>query len=137
MQTAWTDPLLERVNEIAVCIARDDPHAAARRTEELFDAVARLADFPESGRTVPEPGARHVCELIFGAYRVFYRVGLDTLPSRDAAQRLCERLLFRGIYAYRYDPVESTRYLGLEFRRGCPAIAASRGPEGSPRRKGA
>jgi plasmid stabilization system protein ParE len=57
MQTAWTDPLLERVNEIAVCTAQDDPEAAARRTEELFDAVTRLADFPESVRTVPELGA--------------------------------------------------------------------------------
>ena len=75
MQVVWTDPALERVDEIGVYIARDDPDAAARWTVELFNAVARLVDFPESGRTVPELGARDVRELIFGAYRVFYRVG--------------------------------------------------------------
>jgi plasmid stabilization system protein ParE len=37
--------------------------------------VARLADFPESGRTIPELGVRHVREVIFGAHRVFYRIG--------------------------------------------------------------
>jgi len=30
MQVIWTDPALERVDEIAVYIARDDPDAAAR-----------------------------------------------------------------------------------------------------------
>ena len=30
MQVVWTDPALERVNEIAVYIAQDDPDAAAR-----------------------------------------------------------------------------------------------------------
>lgn len=53
MQVVWTDPALERVDEIAVYIARDDPDAAARWTIELFDAVERLTQFPESGRAVP------------------------------------------------------------------------------------
>lgn len=30
MQVVWTDPALERVDEIAVHIAQDDPAAAAR-----------------------------------------------------------------------------------------------------------
>ncbi len=63
MQVIWTDPALERVDEIAVYIARDDPDAAARWTVELFAAVSRLVDFPESGRTVPELGSRDVREL--------------------------------------------------------------------------
>jgi plasmid stabilization system protein ParE len=49
MQVVWTDPALERVEQIAVYIAGDDPDAAVRWTVELFAAVARLADFPESG----------------------------------------------------------------------------------------
>jgi toxin ParE1/3/4 len=88
MQVIWTDPALERVDEIAVSIARDDPDAAARWAEGLFEAVARLADFPESGRTVPELGVRHVREVIFGAYRVFYRVGsaVEVLSVRHGSQ---------------------------------------------------
>jgi toxin ParE1/3/4 len=88
MQVIWTDPALGRVDEIAVYIARDDPDAAARWTVELFDAVARLVDFPESGRAVPELGARDVRELIFGAYRVFYRVGpaVEVLSVRHGSR---------------------------------------------------
>jgi toxin ParE1/3/4 len=88
MQVIWTDPALERVAEIAVYIARDDPDAADRWTVDLFDAVERLADFPESGRMVPEVGARRVRELIFGAYRVFYRVGsaVEVLSVRHGSQ---------------------------------------------------
>ena len=88
MQVVWTDPALERVEEIAVYIAQDDPDAAVRWTVELFEAVTRLADFPESGRMVPELGARNVRELIFGAYRVFYRVGsaVEVMSVRHGSQ---------------------------------------------------
>jgi toxin ParE1/3/4 len=44
MQVVWTDPALERVEEIAVYIAGDDPDAAVRWTLGLFDAVQRLVD---------------------------------------------------------------------------------------------
>jgi len=88
MQVVWTDPALERVEEIAVYIAQDDPDAAEHWTVELFEAVARLADFPESGRMVPELGTRNVRELIFGAYRVFYRVGsaVEVMSVRHGSQ---------------------------------------------------
>jgi len=90
MQVVWTDPALERVEEIAVYIALDNPDAADRWTIELFGAVERLADFPDSGRIVPELGARHVRELIFGAYRVFYRVGstVEVLSVRHGSQMI-------------------------------------------------
>jgi len=54
----------------------------------LFDAIERLAAFPESGRVVPEVGARTVRELIYGAYRVFYRVGsaVEILSVRHGSQ---------------------------------------------------
>lgn len=88
MQVVWTDPAVERVEEIAVYIAQDDPDAAARWAIELFDAVERLAQFPESGRAVPEFGLREVREIIFGAYRVFYRVGSaeEVLSIRHGSQ---------------------------------------------------
>jgi plasmid stabilization system protein ParE len=90
MQVAWTDPALERVDEIALHIAQDNPDAATRWTVELFDAVEQLVDFPESGRVVPEVGTREVRELIFGAYRVFYRVGssVEVLSVRHGSQLL-------------------------------------------------
>ena len=88
MQVVWTDPALDRVEESALYIAADDPAAALRWVEELFAAVERLADFPESGRAVPEVGAREVREVIFGAYRVFYRVGaaVEVLSARHGSR---------------------------------------------------
>ena len=88
MQVVWTDPALERVEEIAIYIAGDDPDAAVRWAVELFDAVQRLVDFPESGRMVPELGRREVRELVFGAYRVFYRVGpaVEVMSVRHGSQ---------------------------------------------------
>jgi plasmid stabilization system protein ParE len=88
MQVVWTDPALERVDEIATHIAQDNPDAAVRWTVELFDAVERLAEFPESGRMVPEVGSREIRELIYGSYRVFYRVGaaVEVLSVRHGSE---------------------------------------------------
>jgi len=90
MQVVWTDPALDHVEEIAVYIARDDPDAAARWTVELFDAVQRLADFPESGRAVPELATRGVREVVVGAYRVFYRVdtAVEVLSVRHGSRQV-------------------------------------------------
>ncbi len=71
MKLEWSPLALDRVSEIARYIAKDNPAAAERWVNELFDSVERLADFPESGRVVPEVlGVHRIRELIFGAYRV-------------------------------------------------------------------
>jgi toxin ParE1/3/4 len=92
MKVIWSDRALERVEEIALYIARDSVDAAARWTIALFDEVERLAGFPRSGkvgRDVETPGVR---EMVFGAYRVFYEVGSDVevLTVRRGSQRLDE-----------------------------------------------
>ena len=74
MKVEWSPLALDRVTDIARYIANDNPGAAARWVNELFDSVQRLGDFPESGRVVPEVGVRRIRELIFGAYRVIYSV---------------------------------------------------------------
>lgn len=88
MKVTWSAQALERTQEIARHIASDDRGAAERWVDELFAAVQRLATFPESGRVVPELGARDTRELIFGAYRVFYRVStaVEVLTVRHASQ---------------------------------------------------
>ena len=89
MRLAWSDRALARVRETARFIAADDPAAALRWAEGLFDAVGRLADYPESGRLVPELEGRGVRELVYGAYRVFYRVdesAVFILTVRHASQ---------------------------------------------------
>lgn len=84
---------LDRLSDIARFIARDNPAAAERWINELFDAVERLAEFPESGRIVPEVGVQRIRELIFGAYRVIYSVRgkVEILTVRRGSQMLDKR----------------------------------------------
>jgi len=81
---------MDRVSDIARYIANDNPDAAERWVNELFDSVERLADIPESGRVVPEVGLRRIRELIFGAYRVIYSVKdkVEILTVRRGSQLL-------------------------------------------------
>jgi len=86
----WSPLALDRVSDIARYIAKDNPGAAERWMNELFDSVERLADSPESGRVVPEVGVRRIRELIFGAYRVIYSVKdeVEILTVRRGSQLL-------------------------------------------------
>jgi len=94
----WSDLALDRVEETALHIAADDPAAALRWTNEPFAAVERLAGFPQSGRLVPELEGRRVRELIYGAYRVFYRVdeAVVVLTVRHASQLISEDEVAEG-----------------------------------------
>ena len=49
-EVIWTEPALQELNEIAEYIALDNPAAASRLVEEVFDKIDRLEDFPQSGR---------------------------------------------------------------------------------------
>ena len=90
MRVEWSPLALDQVSEIARYIAKDNPDAAERWVNELFESVERLADFPESGRVVPEVGVRRIRELIFGAYRVIYSVKdkVEILTVRRGSQLL-------------------------------------------------
>lgn len=90
MKVEWSPLALDRASEIARYIARDNPGAAERWVHELFDSVERLADFPESGRIVPEVGVRRIREVIVGAYRVIYSVKdkVEILTVRRGSQLL-------------------------------------------------
>lgn len=90
MKVEWSPLALERVSEIARYIAKDNPDAAERWVNELFESVERLADYPQSGRVVPEVGVQRIREVIFGAYRVLYSVKdkVEILTVRRGSQLL-------------------------------------------------
>ncbi|MCC5854020.1 MAG: type II toxin-antitoxin system RelE/ParE family toxin [Alkalimonas sp.] len=90
MRIVWSPLALERVEDIAQYIAQDKPSAAVEWVEGVFDTVERLADFPESGRVVPEVGGRRIREVIFGTYRIIYSVSdqIDILTVRRSSQLL-------------------------------------------------
>ncbi|MCL4691168.1 MAG: type II toxin-antitoxin system RelE/ParE family toxin [Candidatus Hydrogenedentes bacterium] len=90
MKIVWSPLALERVEEIAAYIARDNPDAAVRWVEELFDRVDQLNAYPASGRVVPEIGVSRIREIAHGAYRVLYSVStkVEILTVRRGSQIL-------------------------------------------------
>jgi toxin ParE1/3/4 len=50
------------------------PETGERLLEEIVSHVERLAEFPESGRIVPEFGLAHLREIILAPFRIVYRL---------------------------------------------------------------
>ncbi|WP_150305712.1 type II toxin-antitoxin system RelE/ParE family toxin [Pseudomonas saliphila] len=90
MKIVWSPLALARVEDTARYIAEDNPDAAVRWVEDLFATVERLADFPKSGRIVPEVGSPRIREVIFGTYRVIYSAKnqVEILTVRRSSQLL-------------------------------------------------
>jgi len=52
---------------------------ACARLERLVAAVSRLERFPQSGRVVPEVGDESLREVLYGNYRIVYRLYAETV----------------------------------------------------------
>jgi plasmid stabilization system protein ParE len=70
----WSPTAKYDLKNIATFIADDSASAAERFVRSLFQAVERLADFPESGRIVPEFNDPAIREVIRKPCRIVYRV---------------------------------------------------------------
>jgi toxin ParE1/3/4 len=66
---------------------------------DRFESVERLAPHPMSGRVVPEVNIERIREIIYGAYRVIYRV--DT-----QAKKISILTVLRGSELIRADELE-------------------------------
>ncbi|MHB1413328.1 MAG: type II toxin-antitoxin system RelE/ParE family toxin [Thermoleophilia bacterium] len=55
------------------------PDVAERLLREVIDHVERLAEFPQSGRIVPEFSVSHLREIIHPPFRIVYRLDDDTV----------------------------------------------------------
>ncbi|MBF0220414.1 MAG: type II toxin-antitoxin system RelE/ParE family toxin [Gammaproteobacteria bacterium] len=73
-QIIWTEPALLDLNEIAEYIALDNYSAAQNLVTQVFASVARLEEFPESGRKPPELENMEYREIISNPCRIFYRI---------------------------------------------------------------
>lgn len=74
MRIQWSPLAVERVSEIADYIAQDNPLAADKWVRSAFDRVKQVKDFSKSGRYVPEINRKDIRELIYGNYRIIYRI---------------------------------------------------------------
>jgi plasmid stabilization system protein ParE len=55
-------------------ISRDSMFYAEKFVDDAFRAVERLEIFPESGRMIPERYSTDFREVIFGSYRIIYKI---------------------------------------------------------------
>ena len=74
MKIIWSPLSIDRTTEIAQYIAQDNPSAAKKWVENLFTKVEILKSSPQSGRVVPETHIDDIRELIYGNYRIIYRL---------------------------------------------------------------
>ncbi len=73
-------------------IALDNPSAAGKRVNEVFDKTELLCSMPEMGRMVPEKPHTNYREIIFGHYRIIYSLSHEIrfLTVRNCRQLLTE-----------------------------------------------
>lgn len=74
MKIIWSPLAIDRASEIAEYIALDKPAAADNWINTLFSKVGQLMLSPKSVRVVPEIGDEQFRELIYGNYRILYRI---------------------------------------------------------------
>ena len=91
MKIIWPPLAIDRVAEIAYYIAKDKPIAAENWVEEIFSKVKTLVSSPESGRIIPEINKDQYREIIYGNYRIVYRIDknrISILTVRHGKQLL-------------------------------------------------
>jgi len=74
MRIVWSPLAIDRASEIAEYIAQDKPSAAEKWIATVFEKVDQLSASPEIGRIVPEIRNDQFRELIYGNYRIIYRI---------------------------------------------------------------
>lgn len=76
-EIVWTLQAVEDLESITEFIAEDSPYFASLFAADILESTDRLMRFPLSGRMVPELSNPAIREIIFGNYRIPYRVKSD------------------------------------------------------------
>ena len=79
MKVHWTDTAEEHLAAIHAYIAQDSTEYATRMVDRLTRRSQQMADFPLSGRRVPEYDMNQIREVIEGAYRIIYHIKPDQI----------------------------------------------------------
>ena len=91
MRVIWSPLAIDRASEIAEYIAQDKPTAARNWINTVFSKVEQLGPSPEIERIVPEINESQFRELIYGNYRIIYRIEtkqISILTVRHGRQML-------------------------------------------------
>ena len=79
MRVEWTELAYAQLDDAMAYIAHNRPDAGARWFVAMLDEAERLAQFPDSGRVVPEASRDEIRELVVSPYRIVYRRDIDAV----------------------------------------------------------
>ena len=74
MKIFWSPLAIDRSSKIVDYIAQDKPSAAEKWISTVFSKVEQLKSSPEIGRIVPELNNAQFRDIIYGNYRIIYRI---------------------------------------------------------------
>ncbi|MEA5508033.1 type II toxin-antitoxin system RelE/ParE family toxin [Halotia wernerae UHCC 0503] len=95
MKVFWTQTAVENLSAIYTYIAQNSPQYAARIVDRITKRSEQIANFPFSGRTVPEFETEQVREVIEGSYRIIYYIKteqIDVLAVIHGSQQIISAL---------------------------------------------
>jgi toxin ParE1/3/4 len=95
MKVYWTDNSIGHLLGIYEYIARNSPVYAKRVVDRITRRSEQIAEFPLSGRKVPEYKAEDIREIIEKPYRIIYRIKsdqIDILAVIHGAKLLPEKI---------------------------------------------
>lgn len=78
-EVVWSPRAIDDVQAIAAYIAEDSVAYAKSVAQKIVASTRRLANFPMSGRVVPEFGQENIREVFAYSYRIIYRVEGETV----------------------------------------------------------
>jgi len=91
MKIIWSPLAIERATEIAEYISLDNVTASQNWIDSIFEKVKILETSSEIGRIVPEIERNEIREILYGNYRIIYRIekySISILTIRHGKQIL-------------------------------------------------
>lgn len=73
----WTTEAERWLRETHEYIAKDNPDAAIRVIESIYEKAQQLSKFPESGYLYTGNPDQHIRILLYGHFRIAYRIKPD------------------------------------------------------------
>ncbi|MFM8300427.1 MAG: type II toxin-antitoxin system RelE/ParE family toxin [Microcystis aeruginosa] len=91
MKVFWTETAVNHLSSIYKYISQNSPQYAQRLVERLTRRSEQIANFPFSGRLVPEFETEQIREVIEGSYRIIYYIKpeqIDVIAVLHAARNI-------------------------------------------------
>ena len=79
MKVFWTNTARNHLSAIHDYVAHHSPEYAKRVVDRLTRRSQQIAQFPSSGRMVPEIGHGQIREIVEGPYRIIYFIKPDRI----------------------------------------------------------